>query len=145
MILPELLITQAIQAREFPPASVNIVIAEIKSIAPIAWVSGTVISRNNSQISSEVSGRIVYLAELGTRVNKDDVIAQIDDKVLRIKYQENDAQVKNARSQFKFQQSEVQRLNSLLKRKLTSQKDIDSATTSRDIAQTYQLLPFFCS
>lgn len=77
----------SIPGQGFPPASVNVVSAEIKPLAPFAWASGTVISRNNSQISAEVSGLLILLAEIGDIVTKGDVIAQIDDKSLLIKKQ----------------------------------------------------------
>ena len=35
-----------INAREFPPVSVNVVSAEITTLTPVIWVSGTIVSQN---------------------------------------------------------------------------------------------------
>jgi len=127
-------IQQLVLARNFPPANVNVVAAEIKSLSPISWVSGSVISRNNSQLSAEVSGRLINISSIGTKVLKGDVLAQIDDKPLLNTRDENRASVASEKSRFKFLESEVKRINSLSKRKLSSQKDVDEAVSKRDVA-----------
>jgi len=124
-----------VNAQGFPAPSVNVTSAEIKSLAPVAWVSGTVVSRNNSQLAVEVSGRLVELAELGTRVKKGDVIAKIDDSVLLLKQQEESASVESETSRLKFLESEVKRKTSLAKRNLSAKTDLDQTISDRDVAK----------
>jgi len=135
ILISIVLIEQALMARSFPPANVNVIAAEIKPLAPISWVSGTVISRNNSQLSAEVSGRLTNIASIGTTVSQGEVIAEIDDKPLLISRDENNASVASAKSRFIFLESEVKRLQSLSKRNLSSQKDVDEAVSERDAAR----------
>ena len=102
----------------FPAPSVNVYPAQTKTLAPVAWVSGTVVSRNNSKIAAEVSGRLIELADLGMQVKKGDVIARIDARTLQLKKQEDDAKVESAQSRLTFLNSEVKRKTSLAKRNL---------------------------
>ncbi|WP_185964543.1 efflux RND transporter periplasmic adaptor subunit [Aliikangiella marina] len=122
-------------AQGFPAPSVNVVDAKKTLIAPVAWVSGSVVSRNNSQIAAEVSGRLVSLAELGTRVKAGDVIAQIDDTTLKIQLTEDKASVQNAESRLNFLESEVKRKSTLAKRNLSAITDLDETISQRDVAK----------
>ena len=122
-------------AQGFPAPSVHVVTAEMKVLSPITWVTGTVVSRNNSQLAAEVSGRLVSLAELGSRVKKGEVIAQIDDQTLRIQLREDRASVENAQSRLEFLESEVSRKTSLAKRNLSAITDLDETVSRRDVAK----------
>lgn len=122
-------------AQGFPAPSVNVIEAKQTLISPVAWVSGSVVSRNNSQIAAEVSGRLVSLAELGSRVKVGDVIAQIDDTTLRIQLTEDKASVQNAESRLNFLESEVKRKSTLAKRNLSAITDLDETISQRDVAK----------
>jgi len=125
----------SVMGQGFPAPSVNVVTAEIKKLSPVAWVSGTVVSRNNSKLAAEVSGRLISLAELGAEVKKGDVIARIDDRTLQIQLQEDQASVANAESRLEFLESEVNRKSTLAKRNLSAITDLDETRSQRDVAQ----------
>jgi len=118
-----------------PTPSVNVVAAEIKFLSPVTWVSGTVVSRNNSQLAADVSGRLIELAELGTQVKKGDVIAKIDDSSLQIKKRENSASVESAKSRLIFLESEAKRKALLVNRNLSAITDLDETISQRDMAK----------
>ena len=42
------------------------------------WVSGTVASRQQAALSAEVSGRVEWIAEFGSRVKKGDELLRLD-------------------------------------------------------------------
>jgi RND family efflux transporter MFP subunit len=130
-----LFISSTTVAQQGYAAPVNVAVAELKSLAPYAWVSGTVVSRNNSNIASEVSGRLIELAELGSRVKKGDVIARIDDKNLQLRKKELTATVNGNKSRYEFLASEVKRIKSLAERNLSAKTDLDKAIADRDVAQ----------
>ena len=123
------------QAMQFPPASVNAVPAEIKTLTPVVWVSGTTVSQNDSKIAAEVSGRLVDLAPIGARVIKGDVIAKIDDKHLKIQLREDKASLLNAKTQLTFLESEVNRKKSLVAKNLSPKTELDKAISEQDIAK----------
>ena len=119
----------------FPAPTVNVVKAEFRSLAPVAWVSGSVVSRNNSQIAAEVSGRLISLSELGAKVTAGDIIAQIDDTNLKIQQREDIASVQNAESRLEYLESEVKRKSTLAKRNLSAITDLDETISQRDVAK----------
>lgn len=122
-------------AQQGRAANVNVTTIESATLSPIAWVSGSVVSRNNSQIAADVSGRLVSLANLGSLVKKDQIIAQLDDSALKLKYDEEAALVANAQAKLKFEASEVKRKKALVAKKLISEKELEENIANLDIAQ----------
>lgn len=127
--------TQAVSAQQFPPANVNVISAKITSLAPVVWVSGTVVSQNDSDIAAEISGRLISLSDIGARVSKGEVIARIDDKQLKIQFKEEQANVLNSRAHLRFLESEVTRKTQLVKQKLSPETELDKSISERDIAK----------
>lgn len=135
LLIVSLLLAPVTLAQGFPPANVNVAEAMVAELRPTAWVAGQVVSRNNSKIASEVSGRIKSLADLGSRVKQGDVIAQIDDSRLQLRLKENMASVASNKSTYNFLVSEVKRIQVLAKRNLSSKTDLDRAISQRDVAK----------
>ena len=123
-------------AEGFPPANVHVVEAKISQLTPTSWVSGQVVSPNNSKIASEVSGRVIRLAELGQHVKQGEIIAQIDDSRLQINRKELRASVQSHQARYKFQASEVKRIQALAKRNLSAKTELDKIISERDIAKS---------
>jgi RND family efflux transporter MFP subunit len=121
-------------AQGMGPANVNVAIAEVRSLSPYAWVSGTIVSRNNSRLAPEVSGRLIELANLGLKVKKGDIIAMIDDRSLQNTKRELTAALASAKTNHKYLSSEVARIQSLANKNLSSQNDLDRSVLNRDIA-----------
>ena len=122
-------------ARDFPPANVNVVTAKIKTLTPMVSVSGTTVSQNDSKIAAEVSGRLIELSPIGARVNKGDALAQIDDKSLKIELREHQASLLNAQTKFNFLVTEVKRKALLVSKKLAPRTDLDKTLSERDVAK----------
>ena len=122
-------------AQQFPPANVNVVAAKVMSLSPVVWVSGTVVSQNDSSLAAEVSGRLTSLSAIGARVEKGDVIARIDDQLLVIERKEQQAQVLNSQANLRYLESEVTRKTQLVKQKLSPATELDKTISERDIAK----------
>lgn len=119
----------------FPPAKVNVSAAKMTDLAPVVWVSGTVVSQNDSKIAAEISGRLVSLSAIGARVESGDIIARIDDKQLKIQQREERANVLNTKAHLKFLTAEVVRKKQLVKQKLSPVTELDKVISERDIAK----------
>ena len=130
-----LLSSSIAHAQQGPPANVNVAQIKKTTLSPISWVSGTVVAHNNSNIAAEVSGRLISLVELGTNVKKHQVIAQIDDRRLKLQHLEEQANVENAQAKLTFELSEVRRKKSLISKNLVSQTELDETLSKKDIAQ----------
>ncbi|MEW6989864.1 efflux RND transporter periplasmic adaptor subunit [Colwelliaceae bacterium 6441] len=129
------LLSSTSKAQQGPAANVNVTTIQNKTLSPVAWVSGSVVSRNNSEIAADVSGRLIRLADLGTHVKKDQIIAQLDDRPIQLKYDEEKALVENAKAKFAFENAEVNRKKTLVAQKLISEKELEEALANYNIAK----------
>jgi RND family efflux transporter MFP subunit len=130
-----LLLTNTSHAQQGPAANVNVTVVEQKTLSPVAWVSGSVVSRNDSKIASEVSGRLIHLADLGSHVKKDQVIAQLDDRTIKLRLIEEQANVDNNQAKLSFENAEVKRKKILVKKKLIAATDLEETIANRNIAK----------
>jgi len=134
LFLP-LLFINATFAQQGPAANVNVTEVEQKTLSPVAWVSGSVVSRNNSNIAAEVSGRLIQLVDLGTRVKKGQIIAKLDDRSIKLQLREEQANVDNSQAKLSFENAEVKRKNILVKKKLIATTDLEETIANRNIAK----------
>lgn len=116
-----------------PPAKVQVVEAELRMMAPQISVTGSVISLNDSRLSSEVEGLMVWIADVGTAVNKGDVIARIDDRILAIAVRRAKANLKRLEADLVFQESDLARYQKLAEKDNTSQARLDATFARRDM------------
>ena len=125
--------TTTVAAR--PATPVNVVEAVISEIFPTAWVSGSVISDNDSQIAAQVSGRLKSVALVGDKVSRGDVIALIDPVDIELQIKQLKANKESRERNYKFLVNEVKRKSGLTKRNLSAQTDLDQTIANRDIAK----------
>jgi RND family efflux transporter MFP subunit len=104
---------------------VNVVKAQLSALSSVMWVPGTIVSENNSLLSFEVSGRLTEFRRIGSTLSKGEVIARIDDELLRLKRNELVAAVNSAQFRFQYLQDELQRQTQLLSRDLIAESAID--------------------
>lgn len=109
--------------------------AEERSLAPVIWVAGDVISRNNARISAETSGTLTWVAEVGDRIGKNGVVARIDNDFLKLQLEEARAEVTRVESQRGFLEKEVKRLRRLAKSNNTAQTLLDQTEADLSAAQ----------
>jgi RND family efflux transporter MFP subunit len=108
--------------------------ARVTSMAPTMQVAGTVISREDALLSAEVEGRLVSVAEVGTRVELGDVIARIEDTILNLRATELAAEVDRAEARLKFLEAELVRVERLAETNLAAMSLIDQTLSERDVA-----------
>ena len=103
-------------------------------IAPIVWVTGTVIGRFDSKIAAEVEGTLETVLEVGDRLEKNDVVAKVDDKTYRLALNEIQTEVKPIETMVEFYRREAGRLEKLAKQNNAAKNQLDETQTSRDEA-----------
>ncbi|MEO1150245.1 MAG: efflux RND transporter periplasmic adaptor subunit [Pseudomonadota bacterium] len=94
-------------------AKVVVVPAKERMLAPSAAAPGTIISRNDSRIAAEVSGKITSILEVGDFVEKDGVIAVIDNAPASLTVREREADVGRLASRAAFLADRYQRFAEL--------------------------------
>jgi RND family efflux transporter MFP subunit len=126
--------SSVIAGGSMPPAIVQTEEAINVEIAPFIWVSGTVIGRFDSKIAAEVDGILNNVLEVGDRVSKGDVIAEIDDKTYRLALNEIQAEIEPIETMVEFYRREAERLEKLAKQNNAAKNRLDETQSSRDEA-----------
>ena len=100
-------------AQPVPPVvTASIVRGKVQSTLQF---SGTLVSLNEARLSAEAEGRVIGVADVGTRFFKDEVIAWLDDTLMQQVLVENQAEVQSRKERLRFLQNEVRRLQKLAK------------------------------
>jgi RND family efflux transporter MFP subunit len=98
-------------------------------------VPGTVLSRNDARLAAEVTGRLLEVADVGTVVVKGDVVALIEDTAIRLRRDEQQAEVQRAGARLKFLESEEQRYVQLANSNLAAATKLDETRSDRDVSR----------
>jgi len=117
-----------------PPAPVELATATTMDIAPVIEVAGTVISRDDAQLSAEVAGRITWMAEVGQYMEKGEAIASIDDSRLKLQKLEAQSNVKATQTRIGFLAKESKRLKQMAKKQHTSQTVLEQTLSDHEVA-----------
>ena len=120
---------------EMPPARVEVATAELRDMAPMVDVSGTVVSLNNSRIASEIEGVLTWLADVGADVDEGDVIARIDPTMIDIAVKRAEANVARLAADFQYRQRQLERNEELAEKNSVSRTLLDEAVAQRTQAQ----------
>lgn len=114
-------------------APVSVEQARLDTFSASLWVSGTVISRNDSRIGAETAGRLTWVADVGTRIAFGEPIATIDDADLRLDLRDSEAQLESLKAQRRYQTANLDRLLRLANNNNASANDIDEAQSTLDM------------
>jgi RND family efflux transporter MFP subunit len=112
-----------------------VALAEQRLMAPVMDVNGTVISLNDSQIATEVEGKLTSIAQVGTRVEEGDVIATIDDRLLKIAHRRATATLKRLQADMTFREQDVARFQDLASRDNASKSRLEEVISQRDMVR----------
>lgn len=104
------------------------------TMTPTMQVAGTVVSRSDAVLSAEVEGRLVEVADSGSRVESGEVVAQIEDTALRLRSRELDGEVTRARARLNHLEAELQRFERLAQTNSAAISQLDQTRNDRDIA-----------
>jgi len=126
LVLPVLLSAPLAQSSEKP-----VVVAEavIRELAPVNWYTGTVISREQAKLAAEVSGRLLWVAEVGGEVEKGAIVARIDDALMQEDHAERKADIARIEAKLKFLKQEASRLQRLAKQNNAAQSQLEKTVS----------------
>jgi RND family efflux transporter MFP subunit len=124
-------------AADPPPAERPVVEVGTVSVRPVSvesWIPGSIVSRADARIATVIAGRVVWIAEVGTRVGAGQPIARLDDTVPRLRLEELRAQVARARAQQQFNNSQLERFNRLAATQVLSASQLEDARAQREMS-----------
>jgi len=127
-------------AQGMPPAVVVTAEAEIRQLAPSVDVPGTVISRFDSRLASELSAKLVWIAEVGTTVKEGDTVARLEDFTFKLLEMEAQARVEREQARVTFLRSEKSRLDELSEKNLSAKSQLDQVTSDLAIAESEETM-----
>lgn len=129
-----ILLAPAAQAQFGGASPVELSEARMTMMAPTMQVAGTVVSRSDAFLSAEVEGRLIEVADVGSRVDAGDVIARIEDTPLRLRSQELAAEITRAQARLRFLEAELVRFERLAETNLAAVSQIEQTRSERDVA-----------
>ena len=121
------------QQKPADPPPVGVMAARTVKMAPKSVLPGTVVSRNDSQLASEVEGRIATVAEVGTVVAKGGVVARIDSSLASMQLASDKASVQRLEAQVRFDRDQAQRMENLFGQNAIAKSTRDQAVSTRDM------------
>jgi membrane fusion protein, multidrug efflux system len=107
---------------------VETVTVEVTEFEDYIRLTGTMEALEDATISAETSGRILSISDRGQRVNRGDVIARLDDRMIRAQYEA-------AKTAYELAEDTFNRLESLYADSIISTQDFRSARSQRDQAR----------
>ena len=128
----------SVYAQGFGPAAVVVSDVEYRELSPSVEVPGTVISRSDSRLASELAAKLVWIAEIGTVVKKDEVVARMEDFTFRLLEAEAEGRVAREKARVKFLLSERERLSQLAANNLSARSQLDQNESDLAVAQSDQ-------
>jgi RND family efflux transporter MFP subunit len=125
---------------QFGPAPVVVADVEMRELAPSVDVPGTVISRFDSRLASELSAKLVWIAEVGTVVKKDETVARLEDFTFKLQEMQAQAGVEREQARVKFLRSEKARLDKLAEKNLSAKSQLDQTISDLAIAESEETM-----
>ncbi|HUB84493.1 MAG TPA: efflux RND transporter periplasmic adaptor subunit [Rhizomicrobium sp.] len=116
-----------------PPPSVTVVTAKFVRMAPNMAMPGTVVAQNDSQLASEVEGRVSWVADVGAQVKQGDVVARIDSDVAGLQLASDKANAARLAAQLNYDRDQAARMQNLLKLQAIAKATRDQAVSTRDM------------
>ena len=125
--------TSAFAQEKPPPPSVGVVPARVVRMAPKSVLPGTVVSRNDSQLASEVEGRISWVAEVGTEVPAGGVVARIDNHLAGLQLASDKANASRLSAQLRYDRDQADRMQNLFSQNAIAKSTRDQTVSTRDM------------
>lgn len=131
-----LLLMSSAQAQFGEASPVELSEARVTTMAPTMQVAGTVVSRSDAFLSAEVEGRLIEVADVGSRVEAGAVIARIEDTTLRLRAEELAAEMTRAEARLRYLEAELVRFERLAETNLAALSQIQLTRSERDVARS---------
>jgi RND family efflux transporter MFP subunit len=115
------------RAATVPPAIVEVATVTRSSGTSVLRLPGTVLSMQDSEISAEVTGRLLWVAEVGERIAEGEPLAIMDDHLLELQLRNDQAEIERLKADTEYNQRQIARLERLAAQNNTSKSGLDEA------------------
>jgi multidrug efflux pump subunit AcrA (membrane-fusion protein) len=114
-----------------PPAAVKVDLAQSLEMTAVLNAPASVVSRNDARVGAEVAGQLLRVAEVGEVAQRGDVIAQIDNRALRLRLEEGEAEIRRLEANRDYRAQQAERLTRLGQQGIVAAEDLDEARSQR--------------
>ncbi len=121
---------------EGEPTSITVTEVVSASVAPTVPAAGTVFSRNETQITAGMAGRLEWLAEPGDFIRAGSPVAVFDCEMLDLQRERQLAEADRAKINLERLISEVERLESVRGSHVIAEIQLDRTAADRDLADS---------
>jgi RND family efflux transporter MFP subunit len=119
---------------ETEPTSITVIEVVSSDVSPSVPAAGTVFSRNETQITAGMAGRIEWLAEPGDYIEAGSPVAIFDCEMLGLQRERQVAESERAGINFQRLANEVERLESVRDSHVIAEIQLDRTAADRDLA-----------
>jgi RND family efflux transporter MFP subunit len=128
------------QGYEMPPSPVAVGEARMTFLAPSVDVPGTIVSKYDARLASELSAKLQWIAEVGTRVSEGDAVARLEEITFRLLEMEAQSRVAKEKARVTFLKSEKARLERLAESNLSAKSQLDQTASDLAVAESDQAI-----
>jgi RND family efflux transporter MFP subunit len=128
-------VSASAQDWDMPPAKVVVADVVSRELAPSVDVPGTVVSRFDARLASELSAKLEWIAEVGTVVKKGDTLARLDAFTFGLYEMEAQSRVEREQARVRFLLSEKARLDRLAENNLSAKSQLDQTISDLAVAE----------
>lgn len=121
---------------ENPGQLVSVEKAKNEQVNPTLWLPGNVISRMNAPISAEQTGQLLWIEDVGTQVEKGQVIAKIDNRHLTLQLSGQQARIKRFQADVVYLTSQKKRMSALSQKNNTAVSELERITKDLAVAES---------
>jgi len=121
---------------ENPGQLVSVEKAKNEQVNPTLWLPGNVISRMNAPISAEQTGQLLWIEDVGTQVEKGQVIAKIDNRHLTLQLSGQQARIKRFQADVVYLTSQKKRMSALSQKNNTAISELERITKDLAVAES---------
>ncbi|MGB5346157.1 MAG: efflux RND transporter periplasmic adaptor subunit [Woeseia sp.] len=122
-------------AAQMPAPTVVLGEAEKVLLAPTVEVPGTVVSRNDARLATDLAAKLTWIAEVGTTVKEGDTVARFADITFRLNEMEAASRVAREEARVVFLKSELGRLASLAERNNAARSQLEQTRSDLAVAE----------
>tara|TARA_R110001583_G_scaffold195064_2_gene368901 strand:+ start:978 stop:2117 length:1140 start_codon:yes stop_codon:yes gene_type:complete len=114
---------------------VTIATAKTERVNPTIWLLGNVISRQNSQISAEQTGILLWVVDVGSQVQQGQLLATLDNRHLKLQLARQQAEVNQHQADVDYLIKQKARLSTLSQKNNTSVSEFERVIKDLTIAK----------
>ena len=121
---------------QMPDAVVVTDTAQLRRLAPTIELPGTVVSRNDARLASELEAKLEWIAEVGTEVKEGETVARLEKITFQLRQMEAESRVAREQARVTFLRSERSRLEKLSESNLSARSQLDQVISDLAVAES---------